>query len=181
MTRSGVQEASEEGGITAILKPDDLLQTVHHYKTGILFQCPWDIPLSIETFNESDIKPLLEGLYSIGMGCQIMDDMVDFISDIEGKRHNFMVSLIYYSPQAIEKCRLQELSSARGQQQLTVDLTKDFPDSVLKATEIAHRFLENGLNQLFSEQHRFLVEPSIQFLEKRIGVDHLYRRQDNEI
>lgn len=44
MTRSGVQEASEEAGITEILKPDDLLQTVHHFKTGLLFKCPWDIP-----------------------------------------------------------------------------------------------------------------------------------------
>ena len=181
MTLSGLQEASEEAGKTTILKPDDLLQTIHHYKTGILFKCPWDIPLTIENLDDSDIAPLLEGLYCIGMGCQIMDDMVDFRSDIERKRHNFMVSLIFYGLHPREKSWLKELIDAGGRQKLTVDLTKDFPDSVLKASEASYRFLESGLNLLFSEQHRFLVKPSIQFLEKRIGVAHLSRRQDNEI
>ncbi|WP_373500268.1 class 1 isoprenoid biosynthesis enzyme [Desulfococcus sp.] len=180
MTRSGVQEASEEAGITTILTPDDILQTVHHYKTGILFKCPWDIPLVVEDLDESEIAPLLEGLYCIGMGCQIMDDMVDFMSDLERKRHNFLVSLIHHSSNPLEKNRLHELVDTGGRQQLT-DPAKDFPDSVIKASKTSHRFLENGLNLLFSEEHRFLVEPSIQFLEKRIGVSHLCRRQDNEI
>ena len=78
ITRSGLQEASEEGGITTILTPEDILQTVHHYKTGILFYCAWDIPLILEGFAETHIAPLLEGLYHIGLGCQIMDDAVDF-------------------------------------------------------------------------------------------------------
>jgi len=182
MILSGLQEASEESGITSILRPDDLLQTIHHYKTGMLFKCPWDIPLTIEHLYESDIAHLLEGLYRIGMGCQIMDDMVDFMSDLERKRHNFLMSLIYYnSSYPMERCRLQELIVGGRQQQLTVDLTKDFPDSVLKASETAYRFLESGLALLFSEQHRFLVEPSIRFLENRIGVAHLHRRQNNEI
>jgi hypothetical protein len=182
MTLSGLQEASEESGTTSILKPDDLLQTIHHYKTGMLFRCPWDIPLTIEHLYEPDIVHLLEGLYRIGMGCQIMDDMVDFMSDLERKRHNFLVSLIYYnSSHPMERSWLQELIDGGRRQQLSVDLTKDFPYSVLEASETAYRFLESGLTLLFSEQHRFLVEPSIQFLEDRIGVAHLYRRQNNEL
>ncbi|MBW2370555.1 MAG: class 1 isoprenoid biosynthesis enzyme, partial [Deltaproteobacteria bacterium] len=181
MTRSGVQEASEEAGITTILRPDDLLQTIHHYKTGILFKCPWDIPTTIEDFAESEIAFLLEGLYRIGMGCQIMDDMVDFMSDLKRKRHNFLVSLIYYSSHSIEKSRFQELLDAGDRQPPTVDLATDFPDSVLKASETAHQFLKSGLNLLFSPQHKFLVEPSIKFLENRIGVADLCRCQDNEI
>ncbi len=172
MTQSWVQEASEEGGTTTILSPDDLLQTIHHYKTGLLFKCPWDIPLTMETFEESRIAPLLEGLYLIGMGYQIMDDMVDLMSDLERKRHNFLVSLIYYSPNPIEKTRLQELVAGGGRQRLTVELAKDFPDSLAKASETSHDYLERGLNLLFPEYHRFLVEPSIRFLEKRIGVAH---------
>ena len=173
MTRSGVQEASEEAGITAILKPDELLRTIHHYKTGILFKCPWDIPLSIENFDESGVVPLLDGLYRIGMGCQIMDDMVDFMSDLERKRHNFLVSSIYYGSHPIEKGRLQGLVTAGGRPQLMADLAKDFPDSLSQAFETSHQFLESGLNMLLSEQHQLLLEPSIQFLEERIGVTHL--------
>jgi hypothetical protein len=173
MTRSGVQEAAEEAGITTILKPDDLLQTIHHYKTGILFQCPWDIPMRIENFKGVDIAPLMEGLHQVGMGCQILDDMVDFSSDLERKRHNFLVSTVYHGSHVSEMNPLQELIAIGGLQSPTVDLAKDFPNGLLRALEISHQFLENGLNLLFSEQHRLLVEPSIQFLKNRIGVDHL--------
>jgi len=173
MTRSGVQEASEEVGITAILKPDALLRTIHHNKTGILFKCPWDIPLTIENLDESDVAPLLDGLYRIGMGCQILDDMVDFMSDLERKRHNFLVSSIYYGSHPTEKCRLQELITAGGRPQLMIDLARDFPDSLSKAFETSHHFLESGLKMLLSEQHRLLMEPSIRFLEEKIGVTHL--------
>jgi hypothetical protein len=172
MTQSGVQEASEEAGIATILLPDDLLRTIHHYKTGVLFKCPWDIPLTMETFDKSQIEPLLEGLYRIGMGCQIMDDMVDFMSDLERKRHNYLVSLIYYSANPMETTRLQELMAKGGRQRLTVMLAKDFPDSLVTASETSHDYLERGLNLLFPDHHRFLVEPSIRFLEKRIGVAH---------
>ncbi len=173
MTRSGVQEASEEAGITTIIEPDKLLETIHHYKTGILFQCPWDIPMSIENFEGLDIAPLMEGLYQVGMGCQIMDDIVDFTSDLERRRHNFLVSLIYFGSHPIEKSRFQKLLAVRGQQSPMVDLAKDFPDGLLKAFEISHQFLKSGLNTLFSEQHRSLVEPPIRFLEERIGIAHL--------
>ncbi|MBW2592206.1 MAG: polyprenyl synthetase family protein [Deltaproteobacteria bacterium] len=173
MARSGVQEAGEEEGITAILEPDDLLRTIHHYKTGTLFQCPWDIPMAIENLDESGITSLLEGLYRVGMGCQVLDDMVDFMSDLERKRHNFLASLIYYGVHPAEKSRLQELIALKGQRPLVMDPVKDFPNGFLKASEISRRFLENGLNLLFSEQHRLLVEPSIQFMKKRIGVTHL--------
>jgi hypothetical protein len=106
MTRSGVEEASEEAGISAILEPDAILETIHHLKTGILFQCPWDIPLTIETIADAGLKPLLEGLYRIGIGCQILDDMVDMAVDMRSNRHNYLVSLIHHGSDPIEKERL---------------------------------------------------------------------------
>lgn len=130
---------------------------------------PVGYPLTIEDIDESDIAPLLEGLYRIGMGCQIMDDMADFVSDQERKRHNFLVSLIYHSAQPIEKSRLEELLASRGRQQLRVDPAADFSHSVRKATKTSRGFLESGLNLLFPAAQRIFVEPTIQFLEKRIG------------
>jgi hypothetical protein len=169
MTRSGIQEASEEAGITAILEPEELLRTVHHYKTGILFQCPWDIPLVLEAVTEEAVAPLMDGLYHIGMGCQIMDDMVDFRSDLERRRHNFLVALIHHGPRAEEKQRLQELFDSQAPQGQTLDPAVVFPESLTRAAETAHRFLQRGLNLLYATQHQFLVEPSILFLEERIG------------
>jgi len=169
MTRSGTQEASEEAGITEILKPDDLLQTVHHYKTGLLFQCPWDIPLVIEDLEGSEVAPLLEALYRIGMGCQILDDIVDFMSDLARKHHNYLVSLIYYSANPKEKSRLEELFASRERQCLPDDSAAGFPDNLAVACKTSRRFLESGLNLLFPAQHQFFVAPTIQFLENRIG------------
>jgi hypothetical protein len=180
MTRSGVQEAAEEAGITTILKPDDLLRTVHHYKTGILFKCPWDIPLALGDVAEAAIAPLLEGLYRVGMGCQIMDDVVDFASDLERRRHNFLASLIHHGSDPMAKRRLQALREAGGPWQPT-DLSTDFPDSCAKAAETSRQFLESGLNMLFSDTHRRLVPLAIQFLEQRIGAAHLFIRQAHAV
>lgn len=175
MTRSGVQEASEEAGIEEILPPDAILQTVHHYKTGILFNCPWDIPKCLESIPESETAPLLEGLYRVGMGCQILDDMVDFISDLECKRHNFLVSLIYHGKMPDEKSRLDALLTAEGPPSAVVDLTEGFPENLATAFSAAHDFLESGLNLLYPEPRQFLVAPSIRFLEERIGAAQFMR------
>ena len=142
---------------------------------------PWDIPLTIEKTDASETALLLKGLYRIGMGCQVMDDMVDIISDLERKRHNFLVSLIYYGPRPEEQSRLQKLLVAANGQPSAVNPALEFPDSMLTAFETANEFLESGLNLLFSEQHRFLVKPSIQFLGKRIGAANIFRNQANEI
>ena len=48
LLRSGVQEAGEEAGVNHILTPEEVLQSVHHYKTGLLFQAPWQIPQLLE-------------------------------------------------------------------------------------------------------------------------------------
>jgi len=129
MTQSGIQEASEEAGVEEILPPEAILKTVHHYKTGILFNCPWDIPRCLENFPESDIAPLTEGLYRIGMGCQILDDMVDFLSDLSRKRHNYLVSLIHHGPVPVEKERLGLLLATRGAPS-SLDLAGEFPENL---------------------------------------------------
>jgi hypothetical protein len=180
MALSGMQEATEEGGIQSILQPNEILRTVHHFKTGLLFTCPWDIPMVIENINVPEIKPLLNGLYRIGMGCQIMDDMVDFCLDLSQKRHNYMVSLIFFSPHAEERKHLQELLAIEEISGISVNLAEEYPESVSKAFETSHQYLESGFARLFPEDLRFLVKPSIRFLEKRIGVARLCRPQNHE-
>jgi hypothetical protein len=169
MTRSGVQEATEEAGISTILRPTDILETVHHYKTGMLFQCPWDIPIVIEKPDRAIIRPLLDGLYQVGLGCQIMDDLVDFTSDLARKRHNILVSLIYHGTQPAEKKRLRELMATIDRPSTAVNRASDFPDAVSNAADMSRRFLENGLTLLLSDSHRMLMDPFIGFLQRRIG------------
>jgi hypothetical protein len=174
MTRSGVEEAGEEAGITSILEPEAILQTIHHFKTGILFQCPWDIPLTLETVAENIRAPLLEGLYRIGIGCQIMDDMVDMAGDILTRRHNYLISLIHHGQHSAEKDRLGKMMNPQWITDRSAIIASDFPEALRQASETSHRLMTDGLEALFSSEHQALVSPAIRFLEEIIGVLDLF-------
>ena len=173
MPRSGIEEAGEEAGIETILAPELVLQTIHHFKTGILFQCPWDIPLTIEPMAARDLGPLLDGLYRIGLGCQIMDDMVDLGADIRARKHNYLVSLVHHGSSALEKNELARAMDSYRNGQSEAMLVSHFPGAVAQALQTSRRLLTEGLVALFAPEHHGLVQSGVRFLAKRIGVDHL--------
>ena len=171
LTRSGAQEATEEGGVVKRLRPEEVLRDVHHYKTGVLFQSPWAVPVIIEEVDERSVSSLKEALYRIGMGCQIMDDMVDVPKDFQQGRHNYVISLIYHDQDPEEWTRLEtRLTSDLGQEE-NGELLFEFSRARLTAVKAALSFLESGTKALFGERHQYLVEPTISFLSKRIGAD----------
>jgi len=81
LIQSGAQEASEEGGICETLQPETVLQKIHHYKTGLLFQSTWAIPALLEPSLTAEAKSARNTLYQIGIGCQILDDIADLFID----------------------------------------------------------------------------------------------------
>ena len=169
--RSGAQEASEENGIHHILKPDEILKSVHHFKTGMLFQCIWAVPLAIEPIEKTTVSNLLDALYKIGMGCQIMDDMVDFYEDLQQKRHNYIVSLIYHKFNAAGRSRLLKLANRNLDQKDRSSALNEFPEVRPAVEQTALSYLETGLKILLHEDHQFLTAPAIEFMAKRIGAD----------
>jgi hypothetical protein len=171
LTRSGAQEASEEKGILKILPPEEILQSIHHYKTGLLFQCPWAVPSTIENYDKKSASALLEALYRIGIGCQIMDDMVDLTNDLVKKRHNYIISLIFYGTSDKEKNRLEAMMVPDKMPKNNSTLLQEFPSAQQHAVKTAYRLLQGGLKVLFSSTHQFLVAPTISFLAKQIGAD----------
>jgi hypothetical protein len=171
LTRSGAQEASEEKGISKILSPEEILQSIHHYKTGLLFQCPWAVPSTIENYDKKLASALLDALYKIGIGCQIMDDMVDLADDLDKKHHNYILSLINYGPAVEEKNHLKAMMVSDKMPKNNSTLLQEFPSAQQHAVKTAYRFLQGGLKVLFSGTHQFLVAPAILFLSKRIGAD----------
>jgi hypothetical protein len=174
MTRSGIEEASEEDGVRAVLAPEAILRSIHHFKTGLLFQCPWDIPRTIEKVAAKTLNPILEGLYRIGVGCQIMDDMVDMAADIKARKHNYLVSLVHHGASRLEKGRLAEaMASEPGRRDAGAMRVTRFPEALLHARQRSHRLLADGLEALFDREHQMLVVPAIRFLEHRIGVAQL--------
>lgn len=167
LTRSGAQEASEEGGIEERLDPDIVLRKVHHFKTGVLFQSTWAIPALFEKDVSTEAKAVQDALYRIGIGCQILDDIVDLFVDLRERRHNYVASVIIHrEPEALQK-RMQSML-----------VKEDAPDSFYSTCpEFAGRMkteafamLENGLRHLFIDEHQGLVRPAALFIADRIGV-----------
>lgn len=171
LVKSGAQEASEEGGIDKILQPREILRSVHHYKTGVLFQCPWAVPSTIENIERERVVPIMDALYRIGMGCQIMDDMVDLSMDAEKKGHNYVISLIYHAHDHREWVWFKALSATATGSSQKSDLLQEFPKATQAAAKASRAYLEKGLKALFSPCDQCFVEPAIKFLSKKIGAD----------
>lgn len=175
LTRSGAEEASEEAGIDKRLPPDEVLAKVHHYKTGLLFLCPWAIPPIIEADRNLATSPVINCLYKIGIGCQIMDDMVDLLADLKNRRHNYVASLIEYGtdPQA---CRRLREPFPETPSQFFAELPALF--STAHATAL--NYLEDGLSGLFAPIHPSFVKPAVWFISQRIGVDRILEAVDGK-
>ncbi len=166
---SGVQEATEEGGIGIILKPEEVLSKIHPLKTGILFQAPWVLPELMEKNISKHVTKLKEALFKIGMGCQILDDMVDLAMDSQMNRHNYVTSLIHHGKNINEQKRLGKHSARNHYESIDPDFLLKFPDARKASAQKALFFLKKGTEILFDKNHKFLVPYSINFFIKRIG------------
>ena len=168
LTRSGAQEASEERGVTDVLPPERILSEIHHLKTGLLFQCVWAIPLVLEPRLEPVAGPLSKALYCIGMGCQVLDDMVDLSRDMADKRHNYLSSLIVHRAQNKDAA---SADLAQGLEPLL--LLERHPLARLEATRQALDFLHQGLRALLGPAGAVFAPSAARFLIERIGAQDL--------
>jgi len=168
LTRSGMQEATEEAGIHTFLEPSRILEEVHHLKTGVLFQSVWAVPLVLEPELAPAAKPLSEALYRIGMGCQILDDMTDLKLDISMHRHNYLASLIVHTAPHTSAAQMDLTTVANVQ-----DLLAKHPQARAEASRKAREYLESGLKALFGSQGEAVVRPARVFLAERIGATQL--------
>lgn len=169
LTQSGAQEASEEGGITERLAPDTILKKIHHYKTGLLFQSTWAVPDLVEGTITPATRSVREALYQIGIGCQILDDIVDLFVDVREKRHNYIASLIAHQETAEVRERLHSLLAGGGTATV-LDFYAEFPVLTAGIKTKALSFLDSGLRSLFLDKHQGLVEYAAAFIADRIGV-----------
>ncbi|MFH0783838.1 MAG: hypothetical protein V2B20_18040, partial [Pseudomonadota bacterium] len=167
LTQSGVQEASEEGGVGECLQPDVILTKIHHYKTGLLFQSTWAIPALFEEPMTVTARLVREALYQIGIGCQILDDIADLFIDIRGRRHNYVASVVaHQEPAAVWESLQSFLASAETPEAFLAV----WPEVAARIKTKALTTLENGLTRLFLEKHQELVRPAALFIANRIGV-----------
>ena len=111
---SAAQEASEEMGIEKRPAPDVVLNSIHRYKTGVLFHIPFVGPKLIEKDDEWDVEKatrINDALLDFGLGCQLLDDIRDLARDLVEKRNNYLLSLLAEeSPDILESWQNEDHS-----------------------------------------------------------------------
>ncbi len=109
----GAEEAEEEGGISSIISPADILSSIHMYKGGKLLCLAFVAPRIIEKEFSSLVETAEKGVYSIGMALQVIDDITDFYDDIKNRKHNYLVSSIYFDGNPAEKESIRKLLNGK--------------------------------------------------------------------
>jgi len=93
---SAAQEASEEMGVTERPDPETVLNVIHRYKTGILFNVAFLAPEIIEPhLDRARAAALKDALMRFGIGCQVLDDIRDMARDYLEGRHNYLLSTVW--------------------------------------------------------------------------------------
>lgn len=166
LAKSGTQEASEEGGVDNRLTPEEILQKVHHYKTGLLFQSTWAIPSLLEEHSDVALAAQ-QALYQIGIGCQLLDDIVDLFIDMRTQRHNYVISSILHGESSLLK---QDFHTRLDREDSPLGFYGAWPDFASHMKTLAMTTLEDGLRRLFLDYHQELITPAARFIAHRIGV-----------
>lgn len=173
LTLSGVQEASEEGGIgepDERLAPEAILRKIHHYKTGVLFQSTWAIPSLFENERVTEFQAVQDALYRIGIGCQMLDDIVDLYIDMRDRRHNYVASVVVHRESEALRAKMQTWAVSEHACHAVDRFYASCPEFFDRMKTEALSALESGLRQLFIDEHQALVRPATFFIANRIGV-----------
>lgn len=114
MVPIGAEEALEEGGVTEVLPPAEVLRSVHAYKGGKLLCLAFAAPLLLEPALAAPLRLAEKGIYRIGMALQVIDDLTDFHEDLAHRNHNYLLSAVFHQGETDERERLAPLLRQRG-------------------------------------------------------------------
>ncbi|HWI41027.1 MAG TPA: hypothetical protein VNX25_06015 [Verrucomicrobiae bacterium] len=122
----GDEEGSEEGGISEILHPDEILASVHMYKGGNLLRLAFVAPLLLEDEARAPLAEADAGIYRIGLALQVIDDLTDFHADLRDRRHNYLLSWVHHRGRRQERSALERILAGDDDS----DITLSFPEAV---------------------------------------------------
>lgn len=140
---SAAQEASEERGITERPEPEHVFETIHRFKTGLLFHIPFLGPEVVDSgIDNALFAKLKDALMQFGLGCQLVDDIRDLARDYKEQRHNYMLSLLYHEhPVSYQQLASQEIH-------IEDRLYKSFPELTQTVAQRGLKHMYDGLKSL---------------------------------
>jgi hypothetical protein len=174
MVPIGEEEATEEGGVSEILPPEEILVSVHMYKGGNLLRLAMVAPRLLEKDSAALLEQADRGIYRIGMALQVIDDLTDFYEDIRGRRHNYLVSSVRYEGLPEERRLLEDALAEKGQ--APTEVAEAYRDSTARVMRRAIGEALAGFGLLessgFPLTRRQALE-LIRYLFRLRGVGHL--------
>jgi hypothetical protein len=108
MATIGTLEGSEEGGVTDIPPPEEMVATVHRVRGGALFALAFVAPGLLEKGDVGSKMAAAEAAVAqLGTAFQIVDDLTDFEFDVKRRSHNLLVSQIQHGGSGPERAALR--------------------------------------------------------------------------
>jgi len=144
----------------------------------LLFQAPWALPDRFEDkLDTGNCEKIKKALFAIGLGCQILDDLVDLIIDLKMKRHNYVVSLFYESDKTA--ClkfvnAIRDNGEAIDEKKEIATLQQAYPDVFRFAAHQAEHHITSGCRTLFSGGQESMIPFCVSFLIQRIGAQSYF-------
>lgn len=88
----GEVEAEEEVGLKKVASPSEIVRRVHNRRGGNLLKLAFIAPQVYETAGRDRLDKAAEGIHSIGMALQMVDDIVDLAEDARSMKNNYLLS-----------------------------------------------------------------------------------------
>jgi hypothetical protein len=174
MAAIGSLEGSEEGGVTSVLDPEGMVESVHRVRGGALFELAFIGPRLIHSSVDAGILARAQQAISkLGTAFQIVDDLTDFEGDVARNSHNLLVAQITHDGSPEERSRL---ASFRHQPGADADaVVEHFAASARKVIGRAELHARQSLEELQSLGYWFPPSLSDLLVRAIVGLEGVER------
>jgi len=172
----GRLEGSEEGGVSEIIPPDEMVENVHRVRGGALFALAFVAPGVLEKGAVG--KRLSEAeaaIAQLGTAFQIVDDLTDFEFDIRRRSHNLLVSQIHHLGSQAERAAVRKLwTGEEAPRDVVESVFRDSARAVLERAYVEARASFKALEELGFWFEADLAEDVVRAI---VGLDGVARME----
>lgn len=150
MAAIGALEGSEEGGVSEIPPPDEMVDCVHRVRGGALFALAFTAPTVLEEGEvTSKLSDAERAVAQLGTAFQIVDDLTDFEFDVSRRSHNLLVAQIHHRGSGAERAAFRRFWTGEKMQPGDVeDLFGESARAVLERAYVEARASFEGLQSI---------------------------------